>query len=500
MAPTPSNWQDRFRAEQVLWAEVAAGRRDRGIAATNRSGPVELHAWDVPTGELRQLTDRPAGTLLGFLGSDGRHVYYLDDREGGEVGHFVRVPWEGGPAEDVTPNLPAYSTFGGAVSSDGARFGFVLADADGNSLVAVDLGEDSSVGVPRELYRTDALLWPPSVSSDGSLLVTGSNERTGTRHCALIAFDGATGERIADLWDGPGSDLEAGPFAPNSAAGGLTGDWMAGTSDFTGFRHPFLWNPKTGERRDLETGSISGEIEPLDWSVDGSRLLLRQTHRATQRLWIYDVTTDAARRIDHGGGTYDGPSVFGPDGEVIACWEDAAHPPQVIGLDCSRGDRQDVLLPAGPVPPGRQLQSVTFASSDGVELQAWLGVPAGTGPFPAILHTHGGPEAVMPDAYLPAAQAWLDHGYAFLTENYRDSATFGREFQQAIWSNPGQLELEDIVAARVACCGGDRQGRPGLQDRRVVRWLPDAAGAGSPPRPVGGRDGGRAYCRLALAL
>ena len=62
--------------------------------------------------------------------------------------------------------------------------------------------------------------------------------------------------------------------------------------------------------------------------------------------------------------------------------------------------------------------------------------------------THGGPETVTTELFAPGSQSWLDHGFAFLTINYRGSATFGREFQQKIWGNPGQWELEDMVAAR----------------------------------------------------
>jgi dipeptidyl aminopeptidase/acylaminoacyl peptidase len=43
---------------------------------------------------------------------------------------------------------------------------------------------------------------------------------------------------------------------------------------------------------------------------------------------------------------------------------------------------------------------------------------------------------------------WADHGFAYLTINYHGSTTFGREFQQSIWGNPGFLEVEDMAAAR----------------------------------------------------
>ncbi len=46
------------------------------------------------------------------------------------------------------------------------------------------------------------------------------------------------------------------------------------------------------------------------------------------------------------------------------------------------------------------------------------------------------------------AQAWMDHGFAFLTINYRGSTTFGREFQEMIWGDVGHWEMENVAVAR----------------------------------------------------
>lgn len=65
-----------------------------------------------------------------------------------------------------------------------------------------------------------------------------------------------------------------------------------------------------------------------------------------------------------------------------------------------------------------------------------------------ILHVHGGPDLAMIEGFSAKSQAWLDHGFAYLTINYRGSTTFGRQFREQIWGNPGHWEVEDMVAAR----------------------------------------------------
>jgi dipeptidyl aminopeptidase/acylaminoacyl peptidase len=353
----------------------------------------------------------------------------------------------------VTPTFPSYSAFGGATSRASNLLAFRTIDADGYGLVAVDLDATGGSGEPRQLHRDKRLFTPPVVSPTGEVVVVASTERTGRQHYNLIAFDVRTGERVGELWDGAEASVQSGSFAPPAPGmDGASALRLAGSSNRSGFKRPLVWYPGSGERRDLDVGSLDGDVIPLDWSANGNRLLLMQTSRATQRLYLYDLRTDEMIALDHPAGSYGffgSMGVYlGPGGEVVAQWSDSTHPPQVIAIDPVSGRQTRTLLPAGETPASRPLRSVTFASSDGQEIQGWLGVPDGSGPFPTILHTHGGPEAVATETFSPEAQTWLDHGFAFLTINYRGSITFGRAFQQQIWGNLGYWELEDMVAAR----------------------------------------------------
>src|SRR5918995_123567 len=439
-------WKQRFRVERILWSALAEERPDRGLVAANRSGRYQLYAWGVPAGELTQLTDRPEGVLSGFIDSLGRHVYYLDDRDGNEIGHLVRVPFGGGEPEDTSPNLPPYSTWAGVISATGNRLAFTRADGEGFTLTAVDLSADGEVSEPRDLFRSERVTSPPVLSPEGDLAVVASAERSAMQHYTLLAFDPLTGERVGELWDGEGTSVHAGPFARRGATNGEA--WLAGTTNQSGFERPLIWQPRSGERRDLQVDNLDGDVTPLDWSHDGGRLLLLETSRAQHRLWIYDVAGDALHPLDHPPGLYGWGTYFGPNDEIFATWEDAAHPTRVIALDPETGALRRTVLAAGEAVAGRPLRAVTFASSDGQEIQGWLGVPEGDGPFPTILYTHGGPESVQTEEFSPDAQAWLDHGFAWFSINYRGSTTFGRAFQQQIWGNLGHWELEDMVAAR----------------------------------------------------
>jgi len=258
---------------------------------------------------------------------------------------------------------------------------------------------------------------------------------------------------VSELWDGPQADIEIATFSPLPDDPRL----LAMTSR-AGFKQPFLWNPLTAERIDLECGDLPGEIVPLDWSPDGATILLCQLHRGQEQLYGYRLADRALTRLQHPEGTFYDPLIgvpgegespwFGSNEEIWGIWEDSASPTRIVALDAQTGAATRVMAPAIDVPPGHALRSITFPSSDGQEVQAWLGLPEGDPPFPLIFDIHGGPHAVRTNYFRQTSQAWLDHGYAYCALNYRGSMTFGRAFKEQIWGDIGHWELEDLVAAR----------------------------------------------------
>jgi dienelactone hydrolase len=440
-------WKQRYRAPTIAWAQLARSNPLRGLVTSTETGKYQLYAWNVRSGELRQLTHRPEGTVFGIISPNGHYVYYLQDEGGSEIGHFVRVPWEGGEAEDITPAMAPYSAFGLSISRAGNMIGSILSDDSGFHAVLLPVGHRDAIGVSRELHRSTKMIFGPSLSYSGEIGVITSTERTTFQHNGLVAFETASGKRIGELWE-EGSSLMAFGFSP------LPGDFrLLATSTLTGYNRPFIWNPVNGERAELSLPDLSGDVSPMEWATDVKCILLRQSHLAVQRLAVYDITTGKVTRLNHPDGFYGMGIPFASaaafsDSELLVMWQDSTHPPQLIALDSQTGERIRTVLPAGDVPPSHPWKQVTFKSSDGETIQGWLALPEGSGPFPTILHVHGGPETQTVEYFMPNSQAWLDHGFAWLAINYRGSIGFGHAFREKIWGNLGHWELEDMVAAR----------------------------------------------------
>lgn len=368
-------WRQRFRAPSILWAQVANLNPQRGVVCTDRDGVFQLYAWDLKTGELQQRTEQPAGLISGLLAADGEHIYYHQDEGGNEIGHFVRVPYAGGLAEDLTPELPPYGSFEIMQSYQGTVLGMRTASPDGFSLYVWTLGE-----APRLIHQSQALFHGPMLSHNGEIAVIASTEGTGSLDRRLVAFDVSTGKQIVELWEGEGVGHDPGDFAP------LLGDFrILSTTSRSGYNRPVIWNARTGERRDLTLPGVLGNVEPWRWSRDGKRVLLSQLHQARRQLYLYDLESDTVTQLQHPAGltgSFRDNGVMTPEGEILITWQDPAHPARLVALDGRNGRKLRTVLAAGEVPVGRSWRSITFKSENGAAIHGWLAVPEGKGPFP----------------------------------------------------------------------------------------------------------------------
>ena len=432
-------WKQRFRAPSIIWSRRAAQNPARGLVSCNKNGVYQLYAWNCKTDELTRLTDDPAGVSGGSISADGEQVYYLRDQRGDEIGHYARLPFTGGEPVDITPDLPEYASHFIAESASGKALGFTAVDDDGFHIYILN----KSGPAEPVLYETkQSLSFGPILSHDGEIAIIASSEKTGVAEYSLEAFEVASGAPIAELWDGEGSGIMPGEFSP--APGDMR---FAGSSSAGGYHRPFIWNPRTGERLDIHSDQFRGDVTVWHWSPDAEKLLLHQVDQALHALYVYDVADDCVGSLNLPPGVASRGSGFLPDGALQIHFEDATAPPRILELDGETSAvRRDVIDLGARLPASIPWRSVNYRSTDDATIQAWLATPPGAGPFPTIVHTHGGPTAVQTNRWAPAAQAWLNHGFAFFSLNYRGSTTFGYDFQHAIDGNLGDLEVEDVAA------------------------------------------------------
>jgi dienelactone hydrolase len=94
-----------------------------------------------------------------------------------------------------------------------------------------------------------------------------------------------------------------------------------------------------------------------------------------------------------------------------------------------------------------EMKAVTYKSSDGLEIPAYLTLPKGVEAknLPTLVIPHGGPWGRETWGYNPLAQFFANRGYAVLQPNFRGSTGYGREFLDAGNLEWGRKMQDDVT-------------------------------------------------------
>lgn len=456
-------WKRRFLATTYLVSELARIDTSRGIVLANPGDKQRYYTWVLEAGLMDPVLPAPGyvpWTPLpwAIISPSGRYIYSFLSRgrmaaEAATEGYFIRRPFSGGDPEIVAPGLGPIFPTGFALAGSGLRLGFLRSTGHARKdteLYCIDLDRDEALGPTHLVAAGAGLLQGLQLSADGKLAFVGYKVFGGPDQGIRIT-DTATGNITASL-------SEQGVCFETSVVSPVPGDPRVVLMREAGSRiSALVWNFSNGNIDDLPYEGDHGSLRVASWSSDGDKLLIDRFEKARQTLIVHSIQQGSGLALPFRGRSF--CSYFTGDGSVLVHNSDTSLP-SMIGSYTSGGfvepsvphyisaPATHVVLAAPDVPPCRPWKEVWFDSSDGTAVQAWLCLPDGDGPFPAVIDIHGGPFLARAESYQPEAQAWADNGYIWLSVNYRGSVGFGSDFSGAISGDPGKLEVEDLEAAR----------------------------------------------------
>lgn len=95
-------------------------------------------------------------------------------------------------------------------------------------------------------------------------------------------------------------------------------------------------------------------------------------------------------------------------------------------------------------------ERLLYPSYDGTQIEGWLLYPYGynpaKGPYPMVVHSHGGPHSASGYSFNFKHQYFAANGYFVLQTNFRSSTGYGEEFKWATWGAWGTKDGEDVMA------------------------------------------------------
>jgi len=351
---------------------------------------------------------------------DGRRLV-LDTDLGGDERWAIRTVRPDGSDHRALSRDPEVIHLMGKVSPDGRWLSCATNHRDP---AVFDLGViDLETGVLRCLGGRDGSDLPGPISPDGRWIVVSRMYGSFRQELFLVCRETRVVHRLTP--EGEWHRHLAPAFEPGGSSLLLLTDR---DRDFLGLaRLPF----ETREPEWLHAPD-DRDVEGLALSADGRTALLATNVRGLSELLLHRVDTGETVPVDHPRGVVGGLSISADGSRAAFGLAHAASAPEVYTLDVAEGrveratfSPREGLDEAEMVRP----EEVRFASFDGTEIPGWLYVPPGfSGPRPAVVKVHGGPESQARPVYDPVVQYLLSLGFAVYEPNVRGSTGYGRAF------------------------------------------------------------------------
>ena len=438
--------KDRYRSAIWLWD----GGARRFTGGSNDSSP----RWSPDGGTLafvRKGNERKDPTQLAVMPSDGGEARVITDFE---LGAGAPV-WSPDVSSILVPGTQWHGEWAGLDEDERSRrprtvTGFdVRLDDEGwlhdrrTYVYLVDPGGDTP---PRRVGCSDEHESGPAWSPDGTrvaMVTSRDNPRSlesGSEVVEVEVDGGAETVRARRSgyfsvdYDPSGNLYAIGDPAPHYPY--LCSLWRLdeAPSDVTGHLDRSI--------NDLLT---SGALEKPIWLEDG--FLAGLTDRGRASVVAFGPDGEARTVLD--GDRYITGLSRAASGRLAFTATDPTCPGELYELTPDGEERRltdfnrEIRASGGLVNP----DSFAVETAPGVEVDAWLYVPEGDGPFPVLLNIHGGPASEYGFYFFDEFQVYVSAGYAVVACNPRGSEGRGHDWLRAVTGDGwGRVDVEDITA------------------------------------------------------
>lgn len=376
--------------------------------------------------------NKPTGSGRLYDGEDGfvRHwdrwiepgvynrVFVFGMEDGKVVGEGTPVDGRD-PETGITGNTPTMPFGGGediAWAPDGSGVYFVARIADGDEPTSTDLDiywSDLSGEAPQVLTGdNEAVDTGPTPSPDGRYLAYVAMERPGYESDRLVVH-------LRDL--------------------------------------------ATGETRALTEG-VDLSFGGLTWSADGSYLLATAADVLDTPVFRIDPATGETVKLDlmAGNEAHIGNLVALPGDRLLFTRDSIGVPAELFLSEGLRQARPLTDIVTSRMGEFASTVTTRFSFEGAGGDTVWGQITRlenQTGPIPAILYIHGGPQGSFNDVWSSRwnARTVASQGYAVISVDFHGSAGYGQEFMDSINRDWGGKPLEDLQKGLAAALKLDRQ-------------------------------------------
>jgi dipeptidyl aminopeptidase/acylaminoacyl peptidase len=450
------------------------------VGALDGAPPTRVCLIDLATADTRVLTFGPNVDRLPKFSPDGHNIAFLSDRQkAGDFQLYLLDPLSG--AARSTPRVEGWVEYlhwspdgrqillgvaghGADISGgQGAVTSLRAVDDTASWMPAVESGDqryqwrrawvyDVGGDCVRQVSHADSNIWEAVWCGDAALAaVVSPGPGEGLWYGARL--------HVIELGTGNSREVYRPVDQLGWPAASPSGRYLAIVEAISSDRWIVAGDLKL---IDLVSGKINGvdtrgvDISYTEWRSD--RQLLLAGHRGFETvIGLFDAASGtfdevwASREISTAGFYV---AVSGLD-EIGACalvGEGFLLSPE-IGV-IRQGRYQSVksfgLNHSAQTEAIRSVECVNWKAQDGLEIHGWLLRPNGAGPYPLVMHVHGGPVWQWHPVWLGRRGTpllmLLKRGYAVFLPNPRGSTGRGRDFARHVLGDMGGADAQDLLS------------------------------------------------------
>ncbi|HSN61609.1 MAG TPA: DPP IV N-terminal domain-containing protein, partial [Ferruginibacter sp.] len=305
-------------------------------------------------------------------------------------------------------------------------------------------------GEPAEQYLTN-ITWSPD---DQFIYIAVLNR--GQNHMKLNKYDASTGDFVQTLFEEK-DEKYVEPLVPMLFVKNKPGQFIW-QSNRSGWNQLYLYNINGSLVKQLTNGSWE-VLEVKGFDAKGEKLFYTSTEESpiTKNLYQLNLKTGLTKRMTQASGVH--TVQISNDGNTILDTYSTTQNPRTIQLtDVKSGKSKLLMQAANPISDYSMgnLSIFTIQNKTGTDLYGRIFKPTNfdsTKKYPVIVYWYGGPHAQMIlNAWNGGAgdywfQYMAQRGYIVFTVDPRGSDNRGKAFEQAIFRNAGEPQMDDMLSA-----------------------------------------------------
>ena len=239
-------------------------------------------------------------------------------------------------------------------------------------------------------------------------------------------------------------------WSPDGKSVAFSGTKRPLTSSETTMEDTHVWVMAADGSARREVGTIDNRQGAPEWSADGQHLYFTLQERGHVRLLRILQQGGTPERLVADRGSV-GAWALAKDGTLAYAFTSASSPAELYVRNPAGSSRSLTSLNRDALGARTlaEVESFTFRSFDGTEIEAFLTKPALTSSSqktPLVAMIHGGPHGQQGPSFNQKAQAYAARGMASLMVNYRGSTGYGQKLADLIFQDQNGGEAKDVLA------------------------------------------------------